>query len=290
MLAPAVMATAATRLILLGTHGGPRLNPARSNPASLLLANGMPYVIDCGHGVSRQLMAAGLSLAQVRTVLITHHHSDHNLELGPLIYNAWIAGQREPIDIWGPPPLRQLLDDFFRSMAYDIRIRIADEGRVDPRDLVRVHEFETSGVLFEAAGLRVSTARVRHPPLMHAYAYRFDAHDRSIVLSGDTTVSPELVTLAERADVLVHEAMYLAGLERLLANASHAATLRRHLLASHTATDDVGKVAAAAQVKKLVLYHLVPGSDPSITDEMWRAGPCQEFAGEVIVGKDLQVI
>jgi ribonuclease BN (tRNA processing enzyme) len=100
MMAPALMSAGDTRLVLLGTHGGPRPNPARSNPANLLITGSKPYVIDCGHDVTRQLMAAGLPLNQVRTILITHHHSDHTLELGPLIYNAWIAGLREPIDIW----------------------------------------------------------------------------------------------------------------------------------------------------------------------------------------------
>ena len=78
-----------TRIILLGTKGGPTIGEARKNAATLLLINGTPYVVDCGYGVSRQLIAAGVPLNTLRYLFITHHHSDHNLEYGNLIYNAW---------------------------------------------------------------------------------------------------------------------------------------------------------------------------------------------------------
>ena len=279
-----------TTLVLLGTKGGPRVCRGRANPANVVVVKDSPYVIDCGYGVTRQLIEAGIQPQQVRTILITHHHSDHILELGPLIYNVWVCGLREPIDVWGPPPLRRIIDGFLQSMAYDIGIRIEDEGRVDPRELVRVHEFEVPGVVFEADGVVVSAAKVHHPPLTHAYAYRFDAHDRSIVLSGDTALCPQFVPFAKGADVLLHEVMYLEALDRLIAGIPNAARLRQHLLASHTTTKEVGKVATEAGVKTLVLNHLVPGDDPSITDEMWLADPCRDFDGQVMVGCDLQTI
>lgn len=288
--ASAQPARADAKLVLLGTKGGPRVTKGRSNPANLVLANNRAYVVDCGHGVTRQLIAAGIEAHQVRTILITHHHSDHNLELGPLIYNAWAGGLREPIDVWGPPPLRQVIDGFFASLGYDIDIRIEDEGRPDLRKLVRLHEFEAPGTVLEIDGLKVSATKVRHPPLTHSYAYRFDTPGRSIVLSGDTGYSPELIKLARGADVLLHEVMHLAGLDRLLARNPNAATLREHLLASHTTTEEVGKVAAEAGVKTLVLNHFVPGDDPSITDEMWVADARKHFSGEIIAGRDLQVI
>ena len=149
--AQAQTAAGDAKLVLLGTKGGPRVSKGRSNPANLILAGGRSYVVDCGYGVTKQLIEASIQAHQVRTILITHHHSDHNLELGPLIYSAWAGGLREPIDVWGPPPLQQLIDGFFQSMAYDIDIRIEDEGRVDPRKLVRVHEFEAPGKVFEVA-------------------------------------------------------------------------------------------------------------------------------------------
>jgi ribonuclease BN (tRNA processing enzyme) len=278
------------KVILLGTRGGPRVNKGPASPANLVVAGGRSYVVDCGYGVTRQLVNAGMEAHDVRTILITHNHSDHMLELGPLIYSAWAGGLREPIDVWGPPPLAAALPAFMEYMAFDIDTRIADEGRPDLRKFVRVHEFEARGPVFEAPGLKVSAVRVRHPPITNAYAYRFDTPARSIVLSGDTTYSPELIAFAEGADVLVHEVMHLGGLERLLARVPNAATLRSHLLASHTTTEQLGEVAAAAQVKKLVLSHYVPADDPAITDAMWTEGVAKHYSGEIVLGRDLMTI
>src|SRR5262249_40377553 len=154
--------------------------------ANVVLVNNRPYVIDCGYGVTRQLMVAGIRPPQVRGIFITHHHSDHVLELGPLLHNIWVCGLCEPIDVWGPPGLEETIDGFFQSMRYDIDIRVQSERRIDLRRLVRVNEFAEPGVILETDDLKVIAAKVNHPPVAHAYAYRFDAHDRSIVLSGDT--------------------------------------------------------------------------------------------------------
>jgi ribonuclease BN (tRNA processing enzyme) len=120
-----------------------------------------------------------------------------------------------------------------------------------------------------------------------AFAYRFDTKDRSVVMSGDTAYSPELAEFAKGADVLIHEAMYLPGVEAIVRSSPNTTRLREHLLASHTSTEDVGRVAARAGVKTVVLSHLVPGGDPTITDEMWTAGVRKNFGGQVIVGRDL---
>jgi ribonuclease BN (tRNA processing enzyme) len=280
-----------TRIILLGTKGGPNLgNTGRSNSATLILINDVPYLIDCGYGVSRQLISAGITLNRLRYIFITHHHSDHNLEYGPLIYNAWAAAQRMAIDAYGPLGLKKLTKDFFEYERFDIETRIADEGYADPAKLVSVYEFDQAGPVMENADVKVTSCRVRHPPITQSYAYRFDAKDRAIVISGDTAYSAELARFAQAADVLIHEAMYLPGIERLIKNAPDATRLRQHLLASHTSTEDVGRIAAQAQVKTLVLSHLVPGNDPSITDDQWVEGVRKHFKGEIIVGKDLMMV
>jgi len=290
----AVAAPDDAKVMLLGTRGGPRVNKGRANPSNLVTAAGRSYVVDCGYGVTRQLVEGGVEAHEVRTILISHCHSDHVLELGPLIYTAWAGGLREPIDIWGPPPINRVVASFLDSMAYDIDIRMEDEGRSDLRKFVHVHEFEAPGAgsatVFEGDGLRVSAARVRHPPIAHAYAYRFDAPGRSIVLSGDTTYAPELIALAKGADVLVPEVMHLEGLDRLLSRIPNAPTLRKHLIDSHTTTEQLGRVAAEAGVRTLVLSHFVPGDDPSITDAMWTEGVRKSFSGEIVVGRDLMTI
>ncbi|HEY3025312.1 MAG TPA: MBL fold metallo-hydrolase [Pyrinomonadaceae bacterium] len=277
-----------TRIILLGTKGGPRVGEAgRSNPSTLILINDVPYVVDCGYGTSRQLLAAGISLNRVRYIFITHHHSDHNLEYGPLFYNSWITGLPVHVDAYGPSGLRKMTQDFFSYMKFDIDTRIVDEGRPDPRKMIFPHEFNKPGLVMQNDDVKVTTCLVRHPPIKQAYAYRFDAKDRSVVISGDTAYAPELAEFAKGADVLVHEVMYLPGVEALLQRLPNAKRLREHLMAAHTLPEDVGRIAERAGVKTLVLSHFVPGDDPSITDEQWAEGVRKYFKGRVIVGKDL---
>ena len=280
-----------TRIILLGTKGGPRVGEAgRSNPATLLLINDVPYLIDCGYGVTKQLITAGVALDRLRYIFITHHHSDHNLEFGPLIYNTWITGLPAQIDAYGPPGLTKMAEQFFDYQKFDIDVRIVDEGRTDPRKLVTTHEISKPGVVLTNTDVKVSMCVVRHPPIKDSFAYRFDAKDRSVVISGDTAYAPELAEFAKGADVLVHEVMYLPGIEALLKRLPNATRLREHLMAAHTLPEDVGKIAAQAGVKTLVLTHFVPGDDTSITDEQWSADVRKHFKGQIIVGKDLMEI
>jgi len=280
-----------TRIILLGTKGGPSVGKSgRSNPATLMLINDVPYLVDCGYGSSRQLLSAGISLNRLRHIFITHHHSDHHLELGALIYNAWITGTPIRIDAYGPSGLRRMTQDFFNYQKFDIDTRIVDEGRPDPRKLVVAHEFNQPGLVLQNEAVKVTSCLVRHPPIKLAFAYRFDAKDRSVVISGDTAYAPELVEFAKGADVLVHEVMYLPGVEALIKRLPNAKRLREHLLAAHTLPEEVGKIADRAGVKTLVLSHFVPGDDASITDEQWAAGARKNFKGRIIVGKDLMEI
>ena len=279
-----------TRLILLGTKGGPNLGRLRSNPSSLILIDDVPYLIDCGYGAARQLIAAGIPLSRLRYIFITHHHSDHNLDYGPLLYNVWVAAQKTHLDAYGPSGLRKLTNDFLEYQKFDINTRILDEGYEHPRKLITIHEFDKPGFVMQNNDVKVTSCRVRHPPITQSYAYRFDVKDRSIVMSGDTAYAPELAQFARDADVLVHEVMYLPAIEKLLNNAPSATRLREHLMAAHTATEDVGRIAAQAGVKTLVLTHFVPGDDATITDEQWTEGVRKNFKGRIIVGKDLMEI
>jgi ribonuclease BN (tRNA processing enzyme) len=276
-----------TRLILLGTAGGPRPKKNAAAPANALIVGDVIYVVDCGNGVARQLVAAGLSLPALRHVFVTHQHSDHTADYGNLIWLAWAAGLKTRVDTWGPPPLEKMTRLFFEMNAVDIDTRIADEGRLPLSPLVHVHELTAGGSVMADEQVRVTAAVVSHPPLVPALAYRFDAPGRSIVFSGDTARSDALVALARGADVLVHEALFLPAVDRIVATVSNASTLKKHLLDSHTSAEDCGRVAQAAGVKLLVLSHLVPVDDPQVTDAMWVAAVRTHFTGQVIVGKDL---
>jgi ribonuclease BN (tRNA processing enzyme) len=249
--------------------------------------NNAAYVVDCGNGVANQLVRAGVSLTAVRHVFITHQHSDHNADYGNLILLAWASGLQNRVDTWGPPPLARMTSLFFQMNAYDIQTRIADEGRVPLVPLVHPHEITEGGVVTKDQNVTVTGVLVEHPPVTPAFAYRFDAPDRSIVISGDTKRSDALIRFAQGADVLVHEVMYPSAVDRLVAPLANAAALKKSILSHHTPVEDVGRVADAAGVKTLVLSHFVPAEDASLTDQMWIDAIRSTYKGRIIVGRDL---
>ncbi len=278
---------AGTKLILLGTGGGPRPRITSSASAQVIVSNNVAYVVDCGDGVARQLTFARVPLPTLRHVFITHQHSDHNADHGNLIWLAWTAGLNTRVDTWGPPPLQRMTELFFEMNAYDINTRIANESRPALTPLVHAHELRESGPVMSDENLKVAAALVDHPPVVPAFAYRFDARDRSIVISGDTAPSDNLAKLAAGADVLVHSVMYPPAIDRLVARVPNAAALKASILAHQTSAEDAGRIAQAARVKTLVLSHFVPPDDPAVTDAMWMEAAQRHFRGTVIVGKDL---
>lgn len=279
-----------SRLILLGTAGGPTPKPNRAGPSQAIVVNGATYIIDCGDGVARQMAAAKLKFSSLSAVFLTHHHSDHNADYGNLLLLGWAGDLAQRVDAYGPPPLKKMTRQFLALNDFDIRTRMADEGRPPLARLIAAHEITKGGVVMRDRNVTVTAALVEHPPVKAAFAYRFDCPDRSIVISGDTRPSANLAILAKGADVLVHEVMHLPSLEALIATETNAKTLRAHLIASHTTTEQVGKIATEAGVKTLVLSHFVPGGYPFLSDDIWRDAVRPHFSGELIVGRDLMEI
>jgi ribonuclease BN (tRNA processing enzyme) len=278
------------RLLLIGTKGGPALRPGGSSPTSSLLQfGGRAIIVDCGLGVTRGIVDAGLSLKALDLVFVTHLHSDHVLELGPLLHTAWVAGLTRPVTIHGPAGIGYHWHRFCQAMEFDIETRIADEGRPDIRDLVILSEF-SEGVVMEDAGLEVTTLRVDHPPVVDCYALRFHHGGRSIVFSADTAYFPALAEFARNADILVHEAMLEDGIDRLVAKTGNGARLKEHLLASHTLAAEAGNIAAEAEVGHLVLHHLIPADDPEISEEDWIAAVRKTWQGPLTIGRDGLVV
>jgi ribonuclease BN (tRNA processing enzyme) len=274
------------RLVLLGTKGGPAVRTGGAMPtASFLDLGGRKAVIDCGIGVTRALAEAGESLKDLDLVFITHLHSDHVLELGPLIHTAWTTGMAGPVTVYGPPGVEDYWRHFLASMDVDTRIRVEDEGRAPLADLVAVRTYGEGEVMAEG-GYRVSALRVDHPPVTDCFALRVQAAGKAVVFSADTAYFPPLIPFARGADVLVHEAMLPEGVERLIARTGLGDRLRNHLHASHTTAQDAGCMARAAEVRHLVLNHLVPADDPDVTEDHWRAAVSTEWAGPVTVGRD----
>ncbi|WP_342725419.1 MBL fold metallo-hydrolase [Bradyrhizobium sp. B097] len=276
-----------TRIVFLGTKGGPRVGNGASNPANLVVVNDTPFVIDCGMGVSRQLVNAGVPIPSVKYIFISHHHSDHNLEYGNLVYNAWAAGLSTPIHSFGPNGIEAMTKEYWELNKFDVETRIADEGRPDPRKLLIAKDITDDGVVLKTPDVTVTAFRTPHPPIVDNFAYKFETPDGTIVFSSDTAYNPKLAEFAKGADVLVHECLYIPAVDRLVAKTKNGATLKKHLLDSHTSTEDVGRIAAAAGVKTLVLSHFVPGDDPDVTDDDWTRDVKTNFKGRIVVAKDL---
>lgn len=289
-----------TRLVLLGTGGGPSPGHIRHNSSNVIVHRGAAYVVDCGLGVTSQFARTGLPFGSVRSIFITHHHPDHNIEYGPFLVIGWIYGLPQQVVAYGPPPLEQMTRDFLASQRATIKFW-AEDFQIVPLKSIAAHDLPKPGLVMHDENVRVTSVLVQHPPVTPAYAYRFDFPDRSIVFSGDTVPLQAIAELARGADVLVHEALDLPALRRQ-SNAQLAAgnfdggfrvasfdAFMHHIIADHSPAEDVGRLAQEAGVKTLVLSHLVPSS-LSIPDSRWRSLAAKHFKGEIIVGHDLLVV
>ncbi|MDC0062919.1 MBL fold metallo-hydrolase [Candidatus Puniceispirillum sp.] len=294
------ISTGMAELVLLGTKGGPALrNPGVSflPTSSHLSFPGRSIIIDCGMGVTASMVASGHALNDLTDVFITHYHSDHVLELGALLHTAWTAGLSHPVAVYGPPGLDVIWSRFCDMMAFDINVRIRDEGRIPLHDLVKINVYDAQTsvpivILDELdieleGGLRVQALRNYHPPVHDSFALRFNAGQKSVTFSGDTTYLPALADFAKDTDILVHEAMLAKGVDYVLSKTkTDNDQLKKHLLASHSFAEDAGKIAAAANCGHLVLHHLIPPERNICSDEDWQTKIRSSFHGPCSVGYD----
>jgi len=275
------------QLVLLGTQGGPVIRSYKSSPsANLIVYKNESFIIDTGYGVTFKLLEAGISLLSIKYIFITHHHSDHNLELGSLLYNAWVAGLLTTIHVYAPIGVKSLLHYYWKSNRIDIETRIKDEGRPDIRKLIITHEYK-EGIIMENSDVAVSSLRNIHPPVKESYALKFKLDQKLVIFSGDTTYCPALVKFAAGADYLVHEVMYGPAIDALAKRRPNAPKLKESILSHHTLVEDAGRIATQANVKNLVLNHFVPPDDKTITDMVWTDAVRNTFPGNIIIGKDL---
>lgn len=272
---------------LLGTKGGPAIRKGSPMPTSSLLSlAGQAVVIDCGLGVTRGLADQGFALKDLSAIVITHLHSDHYLELGPLIHTAWTAGLKTPVDVWGPSGLSRYWQGFLDSMADDLAYRIHEEGRPDLTRLVRIHPL-TVGSEIVIGPVRMRAGQSIHPPLTETFALRFEGGGKAVVFSGDTAHNPALADFAKGADLLVHEAMLAEGLEPLLARIGNGdGRLMAHWLRGHTLAHDAAAIAKEAGVKALALHHLIPSDDPAFGPGVWADCLADHWNSALHIGQD----
>jgi len=269
-----------TRVILLGT-GNPNPEPDRMGPASAVVSGDRVYIVDCGPGVVRRAAQAGIAMGQLTRAFITHLHSDHTVGLPDLIFTPAVTGRTQPLEIYGPPGVRAMTSHIMKAWKQDINIRLHGlEPSVPQAYVVHAHDVNP-GEIYNDGAMRILALPVQHGSWKHAYGYRFEAKDKIIVFSGDTTYSPALAKAAAGCDILIHEVYSAAGL------AKRTPDWRKYHSAFHTSGADLGKLAAEVNPKKLILYHQLPmGESPEEVIAEIRT----LYKGEIVYGSDLQVI
>ncbi len=304
--APALQAVPTTRLVLLGTGAGPIPRKDRSQPANLLVVGGRPYLVDAGNGVARQLAHAGFVPSDVRTVFITHHHIDHNADMGALMSFAWIEDNKRndksvaPMRFYGPASTSTLVQAAQSFLAVSERIFRAGvpltpvAGRFEGVDIAGPGEvFRDDRIVVTAAenshymGTNVSAAGMGDK----SYSYRFDTPGRSIVFCGDTGPSESLTALAKNADVLVCEVNDLEASMKEITTTMRLPplvqkALRMHMEKQHITPEQIGQLAQKANVKSVVLTHFSPGSDGETDLSKYTDAVRKNFSGTVIAGRD----
>jgi len=274
------------RLTLLGT-GNPRPNPRRAGPSQHVAIGDASILVDCGSGVVRRMVEAGLRPERVDYLFFTHHHSDHNVDLGHLLISGWVLGRQTPLTVVGPPGTAEYVRRVLHAHELDLRVRRFGERLPEAALDVPVCELEP-GEALDDDGWRLVAIAVDHRVVVPAYGYRVEERaGPALVISGDTAPCGAVIAAARDAAVLVHELNNAGPYAPLPADATPAQVAHfRERWESHTSADQVGKLAREAGVPTLVLSHLPPTTDPARVRETVGA----DYAGELLVGEDLLVV
>ena len=300
------IATKGVVIVTLGTHGGPGLTRERSEPASLLIVDGTPYLIDCGVGTMRRLLDAGVPSPQIQTIFITHDHPDHTLGLADVLENDFLSddfgspGRSRKFSIYGPPPTAELVNAAYNYIRVAYSTFAAEllgaSTLVDP---FVAHEIDHDGLVYQDDKIRVTAAENTHFQLMPAkyrarmksFSYRFETPYGAIVFTGDTGPGGAVTKLATGAAVLVSEVIDLGGATNSAAAASgtnlpqapNAGALSAHMRMEHLPMKDLGEMATKAHVKAVLMIHFVgAGSGEQFVD-----GVKKYYSGPVFAGEDL---
>jgi len=278
----AARAADSTVVVLLGT-GMPRPDPRHQGPSTAVVVGDRTFVFDAGPGVERQMAAAGLPIDGPTALFITHLHSDHTLGYPDLVLTSWVMGRTRPLRAYGPPGLEAMTRHLAEAYAEDIRIRTEGLEHETPGGWkVDVHETK-GGVVYDSGGVKVTAFRVEHGSWPGALGYRIDAPDRSVVISGDTRPSPEVEREAAGVDVLVHE-VYAAS-RVAPEDREGGSDWPAYMRAFHTSDRELGRLAARAKPKLLILTHVIyrPAVERESIEVIREAG----YRGRVVIGQDL---
>jgi ribonuclease BN (tRNA processing enzyme) len=280
-----------TQIVMLGT-GSPVPDPDRSGPATAIIVNGMPYLVDFGPGVVRRATAAyrsgvtafGPGATNITTAFLTHLHSDHTIGYPDLIFTPWVMGRKAPLTVLGPTGLKAMTDNILKAWAVDIDARV--NGRHNATGC-EVHTREIGpGVVYRDANVKVTAFQAHHREMRDSFGYRFDTPDRIVVISGDSTPTQAIIDHGRGCDVMIHECYSLASYEKVTPEWQEFR--RTH----HTSTRELAEIATETAPGLLVLYHRAnagggeanPNAEQEMIDEVR-----QFYRGPVVTGHDLDI-
>jgi ribonuclease BN (tRNA processing enzyme) len=283
-----------TQVVLLGT-GTPPADPDRSGPATAIVVNDTPYLVDAGAGVVRRAKSAlvdrgvaALDPIKLRVVFFTHLHSDHTVGYPDLILTPWVIGRRVPLEVYGPTGIKAMTEHLFEAYKLDFEARQRDRALYTVGAFPEAHAVNATeikpGVVYKDANVTVTAFATKHT--MESYGYRFDSADRSVVISGDTNPTQATIDACNGCDVLIHEVLTLDWLGRRPDFREYAA---RH----HTTTTQLVELATKAKPGLLILSHTSLSLRPAVDSE--RSSPAtmlremSKYSGQVVVGRDLDV-
>ena len=280
------------RVVLLGTGAGPPVNLQQYGTSTLVEAGAQRFLFDCGRGATLRLAQAGVPIGSITRVFLTHLHSDHMVQLPDLLLTGWAGGRRAvPLAVWGPAGTRAMMDHLQQAFAFDIHMRRdVDEHLPAAGITVMSHEVTTDGVVFTEDGVTVTAFLVDHGLVQPAFGYRIEYQGRSVVLSGDTRVSENLVRHAQGADVLVHEVI---DPEALRNRPDHpSAAIVDAIIAHHTTPQQAGEVFRRV-APRLAVYSHAPNTERILAQTRTAyAGPLEgaEDLLTILIGAHIEVV
>ncbi len=284
--------------------GSPLPDRARAGPCLAIVAGERLFIFDAGDGAVETLALMGLPPARIEAVFLTHFHSDHIDGLGGLALQRWATGATHaPLPLYGGEGVERVAAGFNEAYALDSGYRVAHHGAdvVPPEGFgLAAHRFDIPAgedrlTVFDDAGVRIIAFNVDHGPVRPSFGYRIEYRGRSIVVSGDTSVSPTLIAEAQGADLLVHEALS-PSLTLIAENAARShneagiAAIFHDIPDYHTSPEQAADIAAQAHVGALALTHIIPPAPSAISNGPFLGDARQRYDGPLWVMRDGDLI
>jgi ribonuclease Z len=267
---------------LLGT-GYPRPRIDRFGPSILVEAGKEKLLFDCGRGAAQRLYQVKIPLAEVDALFLTHLHSDHIVGIPDLWLTGWIMGRKVPLRVWGPAGTKPMMAHLQQAYEFDIHVRRDLDEKLPAQGAEVAAQDIEQGVVYQNGSLKVTAFTVDHGPVKPALGYRIDFAGHSVVLSGDTRYSENLIRFSRGTDVLIHEVLDPDAYRS--ADSLFSPAQKQKVIEHHTTPEQAGTVFSRVKPRLAVYAHIVPGDAPDLIPHTRKT-----YSGPLEVGEDLMRI